>query len=122
MYTAYVLSDETRNALAERFPPRYDKFIGHHITEAFGVPRGTSAPDPVDVEVVGYIDSEDGLEALVASVNGSTSRPDGSIYHITWSLDPESGYKPKHSNDLLKARGFLQVRPIPITVEPAVLN
>lgn len=121
MYTAYVLSEDSRRKLAERFPPKYSEFVGHHVTEQFGVRKGTEAPKSAEVEVVGYIDSQDGLEALVVSVNGSTQRPDGGTYHITWSLDRDK-YKPVDSNMLLKVAGFDDTYPISIYAEPQVLK
>lgn len=119
-YTAYVLTDETREQLADRFNPKYEKVIAHHVTVQFGVPKDTAAPEPANLKVVGYVDSGDGLEALVVSVNGETTRADGSTYHITWSLDP-SKYAPKDSNDLLKRKRFTLVKSIPITTVPATL-
>lgn len=101
MYTAYVLSDESRAQLEEKFPPLYPNFIGHHVTVAFGVPVDAEAPEDAEVKVVGSIDSGDGLQALVVSVNGNNKRPDGGRYHITWSLDSEK-YAPKDSNELLE--------------------
>lgn len=122
MYTAYVLSDESRKKLAERYPPKYSKFVGHHVTEQFGVKTGTETPEQADIEVVGYIDSQDGLEALVVAVNGSDQRPDGGTYHITWSLDPDK-YSPKDSNMLIKVAGY---DPVPTSISihtvPQVLN
>lgn len=100
MYTAYVLTDEARSQLEEKYPPKYPKFIGHHVSVDFGVPTDTETPEEAEVKVLGFNDSGDGLEALVVSVNGETKRPDGGKYHITWSLDPEK-YSPKDSNDLL---------------------
>lgn len=122
MYTAYVLDQASRALLKEKFPPRYETFIGHHITQQFGVSPDVPAPEDADIRVVGYVDSEDGIEALVVSVNGKKQRPDGSIYHITWSIDPSSGYKPKDSNNLLKNKRYTIVRPIPIQTEPMVLK
>jgi len=101
MYTAYILSDQSRSELEKKFPPKYETFIGHHITVDFGVKAGTAAPEPAELKVLGSKDSGDGLQALVVSVNGNSKRPDGSMYHITWSLDPEK-YSPKDSNELLK--------------------
>ncbi len=122
MYTAYVLDDASRARLAEKFPPRYSKWIGHHVTVQFGVPADTEAPEQADIRVVGHVDSGDGLEALVVMVNGEKRREDGSVYHITWSLDPESGYKPKDSNDLIRGKQYTIVRHIPIGTQPAVLK
>jgi len=102
MYTAYVLTDESRSQLEEKYPPKYSNFVGHHVTVDFGVHADTEAPEESEVKVIGYKDSSDGLEALVVSVNGETKRPDGNPYHITWSLDPEK-YAPKDSNELLKS-------------------
>lgn len=119
-YTAYVLTDSARNALLEKFPPKYPKVIAHHVTVQFGVPQGTPAPAPAVVKVIGYADSGDGIEALVVSVNGSTERPDGSRYHITWSLDP-AVYRPVDSNALLASGKYTIMLAKPIETTPQVL-
>ena len=122
MYTAYVLTDESRAQLETKYPPKYEKFIGHHVTVEFGVPADAEPPEEAVVKVLGRVDSGDGLEALVVSVNGETSRPDGSKYHITWSLNPES-YKPVDSNELLK-KTYNYTMSLPITIDtvPQVLK
>lgn len=120
-YTAYVLDQNSRDALEKRFPPKYPKFIGHHVTVQFGVPADTEAPPAAQLKVVGYVDSGDGLEALVVSISGSTSRQDGKLYHITWSLDPEK-YSPVDSNELFKTKRFTIIRSIPVTATPEVLK
>lgn len=122
MYTAYVLSEDSRLSLALRFPPRYDNFIGHHVTVEFGVPADAEAPEPADVKVIGHVDSGDGLEAFVVMVNGEKRRPDGGTYHITWSIDSDSGYKPKDSNELIRKNRYTIIRHIPIQTKPAVLK
>lgn len=123
-YTAYVLDDASREKLVARFPPKYPQFVGHHITVLFGVPPNTAAPEFATTKVIGYADSGDGLEALVVSVNGSVDRKDGSVYHITWSLDPTK-YSPKDSNTLLaqkdKSKRFTLTLPVTITTQPEVL-
>jgi hypothetical protein len=58
-----------------------------------------------------------GHECLVVEMDGSTDRPDGSTYHITWSLGP--GRKARESNDVLRDRGWTHVDPIDIELEPA---
>jgi len=122
MYTAYVLDKKSRRELAKKFPPKHDEFIGHHITVNFGVPKGTPKPSqPKKVEVVGYANNDDGLEALVVAVNGKTDRPGGSKYHITWSLNRSEGFKPVHSNKLI-SKGYEKIDPIPITITPQVLK
>lgn len=122
MYTAYVLDEASRQELAEQFPPKYDNFIGHHVTVDFGVPADAEAPKPASLKVIGHVDSGDGLEALVVSVNGNKNRPDGSTYHITWSIDSNSNYKPKDSNTLIADKKFTLIRPVAISTEPAVLK
>ena len=109
--------------LKEKFPPKYPEFVGHHITLKFGVPKNTQTPaEPDSVEVVGYADSGDGLEALVVEVNGNRKRADGRVYHITWSLDRSAGYKPVDSNNLVSNKYSMIRPPIKISTTPKVLK
>jgi hypothetical protein len=80
--------------------------------------RGTPLPDPVSAEAVGHIDDGQGIEALVVAVDGSTDRPDGSTYHITWSLGPDR--RAKESNDVLANGPWQPLREaIPLELTPA---
>ena len=97
MYSAYVLSEESRKELAVQFPPKYSKFVGHHVTHEF---PATEVPPVQHCVVISHLDSGDGLECFVVQVNGDSGRPDKGCYHLTWSLDPEK-YKPVHSNLLI---------------------
>ena len=46
------------------------------------------------------------------------NRPDGSTYHITWSLGP--GREARESNDVLRDQGWDHLSaPIDVTLEPA---
>lgn len=116
-YIALELSEGDRARLAAKFPPKFSKFIGHHVTYLFGTKSSTPLPDIKSVEVVGYACDEDGLEALVCRVDGSLKRIDGRTYHITWSLEPDEGFKPVQSNKLLE-QGWEEVTPINITAQP----
>jgi hypothetical protein len=58
------------------------------------------------------------VEALVVELNGSTKRPDGNTYHITWSL--AEGRKPVESNIYVGRAS--SVTPISITVIPKVFS
>ena len=100
MYTAFVLDDETRAALLERYPPKYDKVIAHHITVNGGAKKDAELPEYEWIKVVGEGDSGDGLQALAVMVDGKYHRADGKPYHITWSLDPDK-YKPVDSGELI---------------------
>ena len=44
--------------------------------------------------------------AMVVTIDGTTDRPDGSTFHITWSLDKSKGREARESNDVLKERGW----------------
>ncbi len=106
-----------RNALLRQFPPRYEIVIADHVTlETKAAPK--SLPPAVRAEIVGRTDDGDSLEALVVSINGTVDRPDGSTYHISWSLGPDR--RPRESNDVLKQRGWEPLeRPVPVTLVPA---
>lgn len=113
MFTGYLLSESSRQRLLSSFPPRYERFIGEHITEQFGVSKDTPPPAlPTEVKVVGHIDSGDGVEGLLVSVDGRTDRPDGSKYHITWSLS--TNRKPAETNKYVDTA--TPVEPIAIDV------
>ena len=108
-----------REKLLERFPPRYDDVIADHVTlqsNALDVPL----PPAVEARIVGRADDEESLECMVVTVDGTTDRPDGSTFHITWSLDKSKGRQAKESNDVLKERGWTAIdEAVPVSVEPA---
>ena len=106
-----------RETLLKRFGPRYPEAVADHITLE---PRAQDKPlpDPVEAEIVGRADDGDGVEAMVVTVDGTTDRPDGSTFHITWSIGP--GRRAKESNDVIRDRGWAEFdEKIPVTVEPA---
>jgi hypothetical protein len=100
-----------REELLEVFEPRFERVVAHHIT----LDLKGGIPEPVTARVVGYASDDIGLEALVVSVDGTTVRPDGSIFHITWSLG--SGYRPVDSKRIVK-QGWVEIDPIDIVVVP----
>ena len=108
-----------RAELLAQFPPRYADVIADHVTLKTEAGRG-ELPDPVDAAIVGRADDHDSLECLVVEVDGTTDRPDGSTFHITWSLDKSKGREARQSNDVLKERGWTSFgTSIPIQVDPA---
>jgi hypothetical protein len=110
--------DGERERLLERFPPKYERAVADHVTLKSGASEDTPLPREVSAEIVGRADDGESLECLVVAIDGTTDRPDGSTYHITWSLGP--GRKAKESNDVLRERGWEHLdRPIPIDIEPA---
>src|SRR5688500_14479087 len=96
----WKLDRDDREQLLARFPPRYADVIADHVTlrtEAEKEPL----PDQVEAAIVGHADDRDSLECMVVTINDTTNRPDGSTFHITWSLDKSKGRKARESNDLL---------------------
>ena len=109
---------DERATLLERFPPRYSNVIADHVTLRTGASRHTPLPGKPDARIVGRADDGNSLECLVVELNGTTDRPDGSTYHITWSLGP--GRDARESNDVLRDRGWRPIdAAIPVTLEPA---
>ena len=116
--TGWKLPRDERERLLERFPPRYDDVIADHVTLRVGATPQTPLPRKPEARVVGRADDNDSLECLVVELDGTTDRPDGSTYHITWSLGP--GRKARESNDVLRDRGWEHIdAPSPIELEPA---
>jgi hypothetical protein len=91
-----------REALLRRFPPKYASTVADHVT--FGRGAHLTLPDVALAEVVGRADDGAGVEALVAALGGSTERPTGGAYHITWSL--AAGRKARESNDVIAEHGW----------------
>lgn len=115
MFIGYELSPSTRNMLIELFPPKYERVICHHITEKYGVTKDHAVPEkPEKIQIVGYIDSGDGIEGFIVAINDSVERPDGSKYHITHSISDNR--KPVDTNKYTdKAE---QIDPINISANP----
>lgn len=117
--TGWKLPRDERDSLLERFPPRYANVVADHVTLRVGATPETPLPrEPETARIVGRADDGDSLECLVVELDGTTDRPDGSTYHITWSLGPDR--KARESNDVLRDQGWehLPAR-IDIRLEPA---
>lgn len=107
---------ERKKLLAEQ-PPRYPQVVADHVTLKVG---SKTLPAKVRAAIVGHADDGEGVEALVVSIDGTTDRPDGSTFHITWSLG--LGREAKESNDVLKELGWRKLdEPIPISLSPSHL-
>ncbi len=116
--TGWKLPRDERERLLDRFPPRYRNVIADHVTLHVGATPQTPLPHKPDARIVGRCDDENSLECLVVQLDGTTDRPDGSTYHITWSLGP--GRTARESNDVLRDRGWQPIdMAIPVTLEPA---
>src|SRR3546814_3891762 len=96
-----MLDRKERQALLERFPPEWPDVIADHITLDANANRDDPLPETEEAEIVGGINDGEGLQAMVVAIDGSADRPDGSTYHITWSLDRERGRKPVQGNEVI---------------------
>jgi hypothetical protein len=113
----WTLDENERAALLNQHPPRYATVVAHHVTLATEAGE-RDLPAPVRAAVVGRVDDDSGVEALIVTIDGITERPDGSTFHITWSLG--EGRRARESNDVLKQRGWHELdHPVPITLTPA---
>jgi hypothetical protein len=114
----WKLAPAERETLLARFPPRYAKAIADHVTLRAHVDGSAALPPPCVGAIVGRSDDGRGVEAMVVQLDGGTGRPDGSTYHITWSL--EKGRKAVESNEVIARHGWTPVEPPqPVTLQPA---
>ena len=116
--TGWKLPGQERERLLERFPPKYERTVADHVTLKVGGGGDAPLPGEESGTVVGRADDGESLECLVVEIGGTTDRPDGSSYHITWSLGADR--KPKESNDVLRDLGWQPIdEPIAIELQPA---
>jgi hypothetical protein len=120
-YSGWLLSDSERSRLLALIPGKYPDVIAHHITLEHGSPKKLILPPDVSAVIVGYADDGVGVEAIIVRIDGTTTRPTGGVYHITWSLDRAAGAKPADSNRVITLNGWVPlVTTVPITVEPLI--
>ena len=115
-FVGWLLPEADRPRLLERFPPAYDEVVADHVT--FTAPRGVARPDLRSARIVGLADDGKGVQALVVEINGATDRPDGSTYHLTWSLDSAIHRDAHESNDVIRDLGWRRIEPVAITLLP----
>jgi hypothetical protein len=114
----WKLDREQRKELLLMFPATYDEPVADHVTLAAGVGRGAALPSEDVAEIVGRSDDGRGVEAMIVRLSGTIDRPDGSVYHVTWSLSPSR--RPKESNDAIRDCGWTPFDlPVPIQLVPA---
>lgn len=117
----WLLPESDRRALLALVPPRYGRVIAHHVTLRAGASAGAKRPKETAGRVVGIADDGAGVQALVVEIGGTTDRPGGSTYHITWSLGPDR--KPVESNDVIREHRWRPLEtPRDIRLEPGVFG
>lgn len=116
----WKLDSAERAELLGRFPPRWPDIVADHVTLQVDAPEDAPLPLEATGEVVGRVDDGRGLQALVVRIGGTTDRPDGSTYHITWSLDRKRGRRAADSNEVLARQGWVNLpEPVPLSLRPA---
>jgi hypothetical protein len=114
----WKLDREQRKELLQQFPPGYRNVDADHVTLQTGAAADAPLPEETQGEIIGRADDGSGVEAMVVAIGGTSDRPDGSIYHITWSLEP--GRRAQESNDVLAARAWQPFDlPMPVKLKPA---
>ena len=115
----WKLDQNDRVHLLRYFKPKYENVVADHVTLRTGANPQTALPHQPVSKIVGRADDGRGVECLVVELDGVTERPDGSTYHITWSLGPTRSAR--ESNDILRERKWeVLSRPIDVTLEPAL--
>lgn len=114
----WLVDEAQRVELLQQFPPRYETIVAHHVTLA--TLSTDPLPDAAIGEIIGEADDGSGVQALVVRIDGTTDRPGGGTYHITWSLGPDRAAK--ESNDVIAASGWRTFDlPEPVTLHPSDL-
>src|SRR5688572_13220270 len=113
----WKLDRTQRDALLARLPPAYPEAVADHVTLTSRVAADSDLPEEDQAEIVGRSDDGCGVEAMVVRLGGTTDRPDGSTYHITWSL--AEGRQARESNDVIRQCGWQPIDPpIPVALKP----
>lgn len=115
-YTGWELPADERSRLLALIPPRYERLVADHVTLQFGAGPQEPLPTATEAEVIGCADDGDGVQAVVVAIDGTSDRPDGSTYHITWSLEPNR--RAVESNDVIRDYGWRPVEPVTIRLVP----
>ena len=116
----WSLDRDSRHALLERFPPAYAEAVADHVTLASHLDSDAQPPAPAACRIIGRADDGRGVEAMVVEIDGASARPDGGVFHITWSLDRAAGRRAVESNSVIQSQGWAAfLEPVDVTVRPA---
>ena len=119
-YAGWEIHPEDREWLLGLFSPSYRDIIAHHVTYKFGVDQDFIMPKDGEGIVVGVADDGEKVQALVVEIGGTTQRPDGKVYHITWSIDRSLGARPVHSNSVIAEFGYTDVPRTLVRLKPSL--
>lgn len=108
MTIGWKLEAGERDALLAKYPPAYGIVVADHVTLQSDHGAGTpELPPPAHARIVGCADDGSGCQAMVVAIAGTSERPTGGTYHITWSL--AEGRKARESNDVIAVRGYAPI-------------
>jgi hypothetical protein len=114
----WKLDRAQRDELLRSFPAVYPIAVADHVTLAVRAANDAALPEETAGEIVGRADDGEGVEAMVVAISGTTDRPGGGTYHITWSL--AAGRAARESNDVIAGHGWQPFdRPVAVTLVPA---
>ena len=116
----WLLDQEDREQLLVVLPAAYARIVAHHVTLSVDTPLDSVLPTERVGAVLDLADDGAGVQALVVEIGGTVRRPDGSVFHITWSL--ADGRKAVESNDVICRLGWTPLPDrIQIRLEPRLL-
>jgi hypothetical protein len=120
MTIGWKLDAAERDALLAKYPPAYDRVVADHVTLQSDHGAGTpELPPPAHARIIGRADDDGGCQAMVVEVSGTSQRPTGGTFHITWSL--LEGRHARESNDVIAERGYTLIEDdTRITLVPSV--
>lgn len=102
----WKLRASERLSLLELLPVQFDDIIADHITYSSGNDFANLLPELRTAFIIGHSSDNLGVQAMIIKINESIFRPDGKIFHITWSLDLSSNRRPAESNHVIMENGW----------------
>lgn len=119
----WKLDSDERSALLLRLPPAFPDAVANHVTLKSHVGPDEPLPPAATGEIVGEATDGVGVQAMIVCIDGTTDRPGGGTYHITWSLDRAAGRTAIESNDVIAQRGWSRIDPpIAVSLTPALMS
>lgn len=114
----WLVAEDALQLLKCAYPPKYVPVARPHCTLALGGDRDVELPAPCKATVFARVDDPGGVEVLLARIGAATVRPDGAVFHITWSL--AAGRKPRDSHLAIRdCPATLSHEPIEVDLVPA---
>jgi hypothetical protein len=107
-----------RRELLQQFLPKFRNTIADHVTLVVNAVHDAPLPQETEGEIIGRVEDSAGVEAMIVAIGGTTDRPGGGTFHLTWSL--ADGRKAKESNDAIAECGWVAFdAPTSVRLHPA---